>query len=300
VNQLKQGLANGNNSPSASSDTGNRAGLKAGRRRTPWTLVFLAVLFVVVPFFAWYGTWFGRSLSDDEIEKYLSEQDKPRHVQHALAQIEKRISKSDQSAKRWYPSVVALAGSPQNEIRLTAAWVMGADTRSEDFHATLVKLLDDVEPIVRRNAALSLVGFGDVRARRELREMLKPFAVQSRTEGVVLTALSEGSEVRRESLLVRARIEGKDSFDVRSPLDGRIQKAHIKDDDRFRAGSDLFLLSPDSTTVRNALAGLKRLGAIEDLAEVEHYAAGVEHMPDDIKQRATETAEAIRGRAEKK
>ncbi len=61
-----------------------------GRRRTPWSLAVVAVLFVVVPFLTWYWTWFGRSLSDKEIDEYLRE-DNPRHEQHALSQIAQRI-----------------------------------------------------------------------------------------------------------------------------------------------------------------------------------------------------------------
>lgn len=269
------------------------------RRRTPWPLVLVAVLFVVVPFVAWYGTWFGRSLKDEEIENYLNEGDKPRHVQHALAEVERRVSKGDEGARRWYPRVAALADSPEKEVRLTVAWVLGADTRSDEFHAKLVKLVGDGEPIVRRNAALSLVGFGDARALPELREMLKPFSVRATTEGAALTALSEGSKVRRESLLLRVKVGGE-IHDVRSPLDGKIGKAFVKEGDQFGKGSELFILAPDAVAVGDALEGLKRLGAAEDLTEVERYARGVEGMPDYIKNRAAQAAEAIKRRAERK
>ena len=101
-------------------------------------LAIVAGLFIVAAFFTWYGTWFGRALSDEDVGKYLSEADKPRHVQHALSQIAERIAKGDQGAKRWYPQIVALAHSPHTEIRQTVAWVMGYDNESEEFHAALL------------------------------------------------------------------------------------------------------------------------------------------------------------------
>src|ERR1044072_6702419 len=87
------------------------AGEGVGRRLTPWPLAVVAVLFVVVPFLTWYWTWFGRSLSDEEIEKYLVE-GKPRHAQHALSQIAERIEKGDADAARWNAKVTGLASNP--------------------------------------------------------------------------------------------------------------------------------------------------------------------------------------------
>lgn len=286
---------NGHTNASANGGGQARPSAAARRRATPWPLVVIALLFVVVPFLAWYGTWFGRELRDEQIEEYLSE-DKPRHVQHALSQIEKRIARGDADASRWYARVAALAESPEKEVRLTAAWVMGADTRSEEFHARLVRLLADAEPVVRRNAALSLVGFRDPAALPELRAMLRPYAVTAPREGTALTALTEGSRVRREALLVRATDPQGGVFDVRSPLDGRVARASVKDGERFAQGGELFLLAPDAVAVGDAITGLDRLGGAEDLAELERYAAGVEGMPDYVKRRAAEAAEAVRRR----
>jgi len=268
----------------------------AARRKTPWPLVVIAVLFVVVPFLAWYGTWFGRELTDEQIEEYLAE-DKPRHVQHALSQIEKRIARGDAGAARWYARVASLSESPEKEVRLTAAWVMGADTRSEEFRAKLVRLLADAEPVVRRNAALSLVGFGDARAVPELRAMLKPYVVTAERDGTARTALTEGSRVRREALLVRATDAQGEVFDVRSPLEGRVARATAKDGERFARGAELFVLEPDAVSVGDALRALGRLGGPEELPELERYARGVGGMPDYVAKRAVQEAEEINRRA---
>jgi biotin carboxyl carrier protein len=266
-----------------------------GRRRTPWPLVVVALLLIVGPFLAWYWTWFGRALGDDEIESYLRE-GKPRHAQHALAQIEERIEKGDKGAARWFPQIVALSQNAATDVRMTAAWVMGIEHRSEDFHAALVRLLDDPEPIVRRNAALALVRFGDPRCRAELAAMLRPYAIRANTEGTALTALTEGTPVKRDSLLVKFKIKPNLVEDIRSPLPGKVEKALIKDGDSWRVGKELFIIAPDAEQVSDALVGLYYFGEAEDLTEVERYAGGVAGMPADVKTKAAQSAEAIKRR----
>ncbi|HEX3560287.1 MAG TPA: HEAT repeat domain-containing protein [Pyrinomonadaceae bacterium] len=266
-----------------------------GRRRTPWPLVVVAVLFVVVPSLTWYLTWFGRTLSDVEIETYLREGN-ARHAQHALSQVAERIERGDAGAVRWYPQVVALSRSDVADLRMTAAWVMGLDHRSEDFRVALVRLLDDPEPIVRRNAALALVRFGDLRCRAELLAMLRPYEVRAGAAGKALTALTAGSAVKRDSLLLKYRGGSGEVGEVRAPLPGAIEKAFVKDGEGFAQGSELFSLAPDSEQVTDALVGLCYLGSAEDLPAVEPYARGVEGMPDDVKEKAARTAEAIKRR----
>src|SRR2546427_2461683 len=119
------------------------------KRYGNWPLIILAALFIIAPFLAWYGTWFGRNLSDDTITQYLADQENPRHVQHALSQTESRIEAGDPGVKRWYPQIIKLAGSNSLEIRQTVAWVMGQDNKAEEFHAALAQLLNDPAPIVR-------------------------------------------------------------------------------------------------------------------------------------------------------
>ena len=267
----------------------------AARRRTPWPLAVVAVLFVVVPFLTWYWTWFGRTLSDEELEKYLTE-GKPRHAQHALSQVAEKIERGDAGAARWYARVAALASNPSPDVRMTAAWVMGVEHRSEEFRAALLRLLEDPEPIVRRNAALALVRFGDPRCRAELLAMLRPYPVRAAAAGTALTALTAGSQVRRESLLLKFRDGAGRVEEVRSPLPGTVGRASVKDGESFASGAELFLIAPDVEQARDALVGLYYLGGAEELEEVERYARGVEGMPEDVKAKAAQTAEAIRRR----
>jgi len=267
-----------------------------GRRRTPWPLAVVAALFVVVPFLTWYTTWFGRELSDEKIEEYLRE-GKPRHAQHALSQVAERVAKGDAGARRWFPRVLALSESPVPDLRMTAAWVMGEEHREEEFRAALLRLLEDPEPIVRRNAALALVRFGDARCRPELLAMLRPYAVRAPAAGKALTALSKGTPVKRESLLVRFIAEDGREGEVRAPLPGRVEEARVKEGDGFAAGSELFRLAPDAEHAHDALVGLLYFGTAEDLPDIERYARGVEGMTEGVKRQAALTSDAVKRRS---
>ena len=269
---------------------------RTARRRTPWPLAVVAALFVIVPFAYWYGTWFGRGLSDEQVEKYLGETNNPRHVQHALSQIAERVEKEGGVAERWLPRVVEAASSPFTDVRMTAAWVMGLDHRREEFRAALLRLLEDPEPVVRRNAALALVRFGDERCRPELLAMLRPLTVTSDAEGQALTVLSEGTTVKRDTMMAQLR-SGERVEEVRSPLPGRIEKALVKEGDAVERGRELFRIAPDAAQARDALIGLAYFGRAEDLPELERYAAGVEGMAEEVKKQAAATVDAVRRRA---
>src|SRR5262249_53883828 len=55
-------------------------------RRPSLPMLIAAALFIIIPFMFWYGTWFGRELRVDEIERYLNDSEHPRKIQHALTQ----------------------------------------------------------------------------------------------------------------------------------------------------------------------------------------------------------------------
>ena len=146
-------------------------------RRTRILFYLVAWLIVLMPFLFWRGTWFGRPLTDAEITKYLHDDQKPRHIQHALVQIGERISRGDRGVGQWSADLVRLAAYPVEEVRNTDAWIMGQDNSNQEFHAALLKMLDDSSPLVRSNAALALVRFGDAAGRQQILAMLKPLAV---------------------------------------------------------------------------------------------------------------------------
>jgi biotin carboxyl carrier protein len=280
--------ANGNNSQVSAVSVPSR------RPSNIW-LIIVAALFIIVPFLTWYLTWFGRTLSDDQIAAYLAEEKNPRHVQHALAQIEQRIEKRDPTVKKFYPQILGLTKSPTGEIRKTAAWLMGQDNSSEEFHRALNELLQDSEPLVRRNAALQLVRFGDAAGRAELRAMLQPFPVRSAVAGTVFSVLPVGSKISAGGLLARIRDSVSTVQEFRSPVDGVIGTLAVKEGETVSPGQTLVLLKPDRATVNDALRALAFVGTPEDLQSIEAF-AGDTANESDLRQIAFATAKSIRGR----
>ena len=265
------------------------------RRRTPLPFIIIAILFVVVPFLTWYLTWFGRPLTDDDIEKYLNDERNVRHVQQALTQIEERMEKGDASVKRWYPKIVALSGSSVTEIRKTTAWVMGQDNKVEEFHAALWNLLEDPQPIVRRNAAVQLVRFQDESGREELRATLQPYDVPAPTSGTI-SVLAAGGNITENALIARITNDQNQVQELRSPLPGKITNVAAREGSKINAGDVVLTIGPDADFVYEALRALFFIGKPEDLPDVERYAQGAEGMPDRVKQQAAATAKAIRSR----
>lgn len=268
------------------------------RVRASGPILFLAILFVVASFLAWYFTWFGRDLSDADISKYLVDVNHPRHVQHALLQIQQRIERGDKGAQLWYPQILRLAGSPETEFRLTVAWLMGADNTSEQFHLALQKLLTDPEPIVRHNAALALVRFNDAGGRRELVSMLEPFTVNAPAGGVLQSSLSSGARVSRGTLLARIAEANSQVVELRSPLLGVVDHLLVANGANVVAGDALLTIKSDEQSIWEALRGLSVIGSEADTTAVERYTSG--DVSDRIKQQAALTAKAIKSRSQAK
>ncbi|HEV2799210.1 MAG TPA: HEAT repeat domain-containing protein [Pyrinomonadaceae bacterium] len=290
--------SNGNRRAGAHDDAAASAPqAETQRRRSPWPLMVVAALFIILPFLSWYGTTFWRELDDEEIEKYLNDTEKPRHVQHALEQIDRRIVKGDEGVRRWYPQVLRVGENPLPDLRMAAAWVMGDDNRSAEFHAALRRLVEDEEPAVRRMAALSLSRFNDASGRAELLAMLKPFSLKLPFAGTPLTVLPAGSVVTRGAMVARVRDERGTAQEVRAPVAGKIESATAVDGRTLGAGEELLVLAPDGKNVWEALRALYLVGTTEDLPEIERYARGeVAGMSEESKKQAALTAEAIKRR----
>jgi len=263
-------------------------------RRASLPLIIVAALFIIVPFLTWYGTWFGRDLSDQDMAAYLIDENNPRHIQHALSRVEERIERGDPSAKKFYPQIVALAQSPTGEIRKTAAWVMGQDNKSDEFHQALISLLSDSEPLVRRNAALQLVRFGDAAGRPELLAMLQSFEAKATIAGDVVSLLAQGSRIKAGGLLARIRDPSKAVQEFRSPVDGAIARLALKEGDPVIVGQTIVWLAPDRSTVNDALQALAYVGTKDDLAAIEQCAQA--DGSAETAQRAAAAAKAIRDR----
>jgi len=272
------------------------AAVPNSRRPNNLWLIIIAALFIIVPFLTWYLTWFGRQLSDEDVATYLADEKNPRHLQHALSQVAERIERHDPQVKKFYLQVIALSRNPIAEIRKTTAWVMGQDNSSEEFHQALLPLLNDSEPLVRRNAALQLVRFGDASGHLELHAMLEPFEVKSPLSGTIVSLLSQGSKVRAGGLLARIRDVSGTVQEFRSPMDGAIEKLSVKEADPVTAGQPIISLTPDRATVSDALRALAYVGTKDDLAVIDAYANNAANEAD-LRQAALQAAKSIRARA---
>ena len=265
-------------------------------RRTRILFYLVAWLIVLMPFLFWRGTWFGRPLSNAEITKYLRDDQKPRHVQHALVQIGERVNRGDRSVEQWSDDLVRLATSPVEEIRNTDAWIMGQDHSNQQFHATLLKMLIDPSPLVRGNAALALVRFGDATGRPQLVAMLKSLTVTAPMAGRVTEVARTGEPVNHGTVLIKLDSHGQ-LVEVRAPISGHIHSTEALPEANVAQGAPLAVLSPGDQQVWEALRALYAVGQPDDLPAIALYANPPRDYSPRIAQQAAETERAIQGRA---
>lgn len=283
-------------------DNGNHPELKIAearrRAKASWPILLLAGLFLVATFLAWYFTWFGRELSEADINKYLSDTKNPRHVQHALLQIQQRIERRDPAAKNWYPQIEELSTNPETEFRLTVAWLMGFDNQAEGFHAALLRLVRDEQPLVRRNAALALVRFNDSTGRQELVSVLAPYRVKANVQGVVSSTLKAGSEVSRGTLLARIQQADGKNAEIRSPLPGRVRDILKANGAQVNMGDEVLTLNSDEDSVWESLRGLALIGTVEELPAIQSVINSTD-AAERVREQAKLTVKAIESRQAK-
>ena len=262
-------------------------------------LLFFVVawLIVLMPALFWWGTWFGRPLSDKQISAYLNDEKHPRHIQHALVQLGERMGRRDPIATRWYPDLVRLAAHPVDEVRNTDAWVMGQDTSGAGLHETLLKMLHDPSAMVQGNAALSLVRFGDASGRTQIVALLKPASIIAPIAGQVIDADKLGTAVHQGGLIARIR-GGEQTAEVRSPIGGRIGVLAVGIGAPVDAGSELAIVEPGAEQIWEALRALYLIGQAEDLEAIRPYERESREVSDRVRQQAVLTENAIRARAE--
>jgi hypothetical protein len=234
----------------------------------------------LIALFAVALVMFGRKLSDADLDAYFADGSKPRHIQHALVQLGERISHG-RKASRWYPRVIGQASSPNLEIRQTAAWIMGQDRAYPPFHAALLGLIHDPEPMVRRNGA----------ARVELVAMLRPYTVHAAVAGSLHYRLKLGDYVNPGTLLARVG-----EAEVRSPAPGEVRSLERKEGDAVSPGDALAELSADKNHVWEALRALYVVGQAEDLEDVRRFTRPVAGLPESVARQAALTAQAIQAR----
>lgn len=293
---------------------------KTGMSRNQKLLFFVtAWLICLMPFLFWWNTWFGRKLSDQQLTEYLHDSKKPRHIQQALVQVGERITHQNASAKQWYPDLVRLAADPVEEVRNTDAWVMGQDTTGPGFHETLLKMLNDPSQMVRGNAALSLVRFGDATGRPQILALLQPAEVRVPASGVigpsathdfwsdsgrsaqvvdtaaVGTAIREGGVVAKISTAVFT--DGTGVVELRSPITGRLHSLSAQRGKTVRPGELIAVIDPGTEQVWEGLRALYLIGQLDDLPAIRPYERDLPDISNDVRRQAIETEQAIRKRS---
>jgi hypothetical protein len=260
-------------------------------------LFFLtAWLIVLMPFLFWWSTWFGRHLSDQQITEYLNDQKHPRHIQHALVQLGERMANRDPGATRWHGDLVRLASYPVEEVRNTDAWVMGQDTADAAFHATLLSMLADSSPLVRGNAALSLVRFGDASGRVQIVALLQPAVIVAPSAGWVTDTDKIGTAIHQGGVIAKLRV-GQETIEARSPISGRIRTLNVQKGTSVSPGAEIATVAPADEQVWEALRALYLIGQLDDLPAILPYERELPEISDRVRQQATLTEKAIRDRA---
>jgi biotin carboxyl carrier protein len=256
---------------------------------TAWFIAFMPVWF-------WWNTWFGRTLSDKQVAEYLRDDRHPRHIQHALVQLGDRMSRHDTKAVQWYPDLIRLASHSVEEVRNTDAWVLGQDTGGQGFHEALLKMLHDPSPLVRGNASLSLVRFGDATGRAEIVQLLQPRKIDAPITGRVIDADRPGTAIRQGGLIAKLQNE-QQSVEVRSPISGRIRTLFAATGQTLQAGAELATIDPAVDQSWEALRALYLVGQSDDLPAITPYERELPEIPDHLRQQAILTEKAIRERA---
>ena len=258
-------------------------------------LFFLtAWLICLMPFLFWWNTWFGRKLSDQQLNEYLHDTKKPRHIQQALVQVGERITRHDATAKQWYPDLVRLAADPVEEVRNTDAWVMGQDTTQAGFHEALLKMLQDPSPMVRGNAALSLVRFGDATGHPQIVALLQPARITTLEAGRIVDADRPGTAIHQRGLIAKLQ-HASGITEIRSPIPGRIRSV-AGTGANVAPGAEIAVVDPSTEQVWEALRALYLIGQPDDLPAVVPYERDLPDVSNDVRQQAIETEQAIRSR----
>jgi HEAT repeat protein len=262
-------------------------------------LLFFATgwLIVLMPFLFWWNTWFGRHLSDQQLTEYLHDDKKPRHIQHALVQLGDRMSHNDAAAKQWYSDLLRLAANPVEEVRNTDAWVMGQDTSGAGFHEALLKMLQDPSPMVRGNAALSLVRFGDATGHQQIVSLLQPAQITTPTGGRIMDADRPGTAIHQNGLIAKLAPAGSSQpIEIRSPIAGRIRSV-AQTGANLAPGTVIAVVDPGTDQVWEALRALYIIGQVDDLPAIRPFERDLPDISNDVRQQALETEKAIQSRA---
>ncbi len=149
--------------------------------------------------------------------------------------------------------------------------------------------------MVRGNAALSLVRFGDATGRPQIVALLKPAHITAPSAGKIADADRPGTAIRQGGLIAKLSSNGS-TIDVRSPIPGRIRSVS-QTGANVTAGSEIAIIDPAAEQAWESLRALYIVGQMADLDAVRPYERDVPEVSNDVRQQALETEKSIRARA---
>jgi multidrug efflux pump subunit AcrA (membrane-fusion protein) len=156
-------------------------------------------------------------------------------------------------------------------------------------------MLDDSSEMVRGNAALSLVRFGDATGRPHIVALLRPAKVSAPQAGKITDSSSLGTPIHQGGIIAKLESGGK-VVEVRSPISGRLRELFVQTGQTVSAGDEIAALDPGIDQVWEALRALYLVGQPEDIPAIQPYERELPEIPDHVRQQAVATEKAIRER----
>ncbi|MGH9649473.1 MAG: hypothetical protein ACRD3I_03270, partial [Terriglobales bacterium] len=156
--------------------------------------------------------------------------------------------------------------------------------------------LSDSSPLVRSNAALSLVRFGDDAGHDQIVSMLQPTVVTAPRAGRITAIAKAGEPINHGTMLARI-LAGGEELEVRAPITGRIRSVASREAAEVAAGAELGMIEPGTEQVWEALRALYLIGRVEDIPAIQPFQRDTPSYPARIVQQAKATEAAIRARS---
>ena len=151
--------------------------------------------------------------------------------------------------------------------------------------------------MVRGNAALSLVRFGDATGRPQIVALLQPAQLTAPQAGQIVDSDRPGTSIHQGGLIAKLSTAGASQpTEIRSPIPGRIRTV-VATGANVAAGAEVAVVDPGADQVWEALRALYLIGQPEDLPAVRLYQRDLPDISNDIRQQAMETEKAIQARA---
>jgi hypothetical protein len=176
---------------------------------------------------------------------------------------------------------------------------MGQDTAGPGFHEALSKMLDDAAPMVRGNAALSLVRFGDAAGRPQILALLQPAHIIAPSTGKIADTDRTGTAIHQGGLVAKLAVnqsgQPQQMIDIRSPIPGRIRSV-MRTGANVEAGAEIAMIDPATEQVWEALRALYLIGQADDIPAILPYERELPDIPDHVRKQAIDAEKAIKAR----